>query len=71
MDLAIGEECLRKWLDYMRKEGLLEVAELILMGHSSPEIAGKLGMTKSQARRKLGLVHKLTQDAFPEESAEE
>jgi DNA-directed RNA polymerase specialized sigma24 family protein len=54
----------REWLEHMGKKGLFEEAELIREGYRYYEIAERLGITESRARRSITIVHKQTEIFF-------
>jgi DNA-directed RNA polymerase specialized sigma24 family protein len=54
----------REWLEHMDKLGLVKEARLIWEGYHFHEIAERLGITESKARRSITLVHKQTEIFF-------
>jgi DNA-directed RNA polymerase specialized sigma24 family protein len=53
-----------EWLEHMDKKGLIKEARLIWEGYRYYEIADRLGITESKARRTITLVHKQTEIFF-------
>ncbi len=60
----LEEAICREWLDRMGKKGLYDEAQLIWKGYCYYEIAERLGITESRARRTITIVHKQTQLFF-------
>jgi len=56
----LEEAICREWLEHMGKKGLFEAAPLIWEGYRYYEIAERLGITESRARRSITMVHKQT-----------
>jgi len=65
MEVVIG-----RWHDYMSEKGLLDVAELVLEGRGYREIAEKLKLRESKARRLITTVNTLTGAFGKEEDSE-
>lgn len=60
----LEEAICREWREHMTKKGLLDEAQLIWEGYRYYEIAQRLGMTESKARRSITIVHKQTEIFF-------
>jgi DNA-directed RNA polymerase specialized sigma24 family protein len=60
----LEEAICREWREHMGKKGLLDAAQLIWEGYHYYEIAERLGMTESKARRSITIVHKQTEIFF-------
>ena len=60
----LEEAICSEWLEHMDKNGLIEEARLIWEGYHYHEIAERLGMTESKARRSITMVHKQTEIFF-------
>jgi DNA-directed RNA polymerase specialized sigma24 family protein len=67
---AQTEDVLTRWRNLMKKNGLLDVANLVMEGHSSREVARTLGIGVNKARRQITLVNALTRDGALEETSE-
>ena len=60
----LEEAICREWREHMAKKGLLDEAQLIWEGYPYYEIAERLGVTESRARRSITMVHKRTKIFF-------
>jgi DNA-directed RNA polymerase specialized sigma24 family protein len=60
----LEEAICSEWFEHMDKKGLSPEAQLIWEGYHYHEIAERLGMTESKARRMITLVHKQTEIFF-------
>jgi DNA-directed RNA polymerase specialized sigma24 family protein len=58
------EAVCREWLEHMGRKGLRDEAQLILEGYRYFEIAAKLGINESRARRSITMVRKQTEVFF-------
>jgi hypothetical protein len=58
------EASCREWLEHMRSRNLFDAAQLIRDGNHYREIAERLEITESKARRLITLVHKETRIFF-------
>ena len=65
------ERVIEKWHAYMRKKGLLEVAKLVLEDQGFRQIAERLSMRESKARRLITTVNALTRAFQPEVNSAE
>jgi DNA-directed RNA polymerase specialized sigma24 family protein len=60
----LEEAICKEWMEHMAKKGLFEEARLIWEGYRYYEIADRLGITESRARRSITSVHKQTEIFF-------
>jgi DNA-directed RNA polymerase specialized sigma24 family protein len=60
----LEEAIAREWLEHMGERGQLDAAQLVLEGYRYFEIAERLGMTESRARRTITMIHKQTRIFF-------
>ena len=60
----LEEAICREWLEHMDRKGLVDEARLIWDGYRYHEIAERLGITESRARRSITIVHKQTEIFF-------
>ncbi len=60
----IEQAIFREWLEHMARKGLSQQAQLIWEGYHYHEIAKRLGITESKARRTITIVQKQTRLFF-------
>ncbi len=68
--VAQMELVIERWHVYMREKGLIDVAELVLEGRGYREIANKLNIRETKARRLITTVNTMT-GAFGKEGDSE